>query len=336
MSSRGFHVEVLGKLDHDETDAVALLAERTTEADGVRPLSEHVTLHLRHGGDKGVRHLLVYGSDARGEQPHLAGYSHLDVTDEVAGSSAEVVVDPAWRRQGVGRLLVDAARAETPDGRLRLWSHGETDAAAGLAKAMGYRKIRELRQLRRSLSAPIPTATVPDAITVRTFVPGQDDQAWVDLNALIFADHPEQGGLAVADLRRRIDEPWFDASGFFLAERAEREAGDGARRLVGYHWTKVHGGHAIVHEHDDHGPHAHHEHGHDPIGEVYVVGVHPDERGTGLGRALILLGLHYLRSLGLLEAMLYVDADNTPAIASYERIGFTHWDSDVQYRSPNA
>ena len=327
MATRGFHVEVLGKLDHDETDAVALLAERTTEADGVRPLSEHVTLHLRHGGDEGVRHLLAYGSDARGEQPHLAGYAHLDVTDEVAGSSAEVVVDPAWRRHGVGRLLVDAARAETPDGRLRLWSHGETDAAAGLAKAMGYRKIRELRQLRRSLSAPIPAATVPDAITVRTFVPGQDDQAWVDLNALIFADHPEQGGLTLADLRRRIDEPWFDPSGFFLAER------DG--RLVGYHWTKVHGGHAIVHDHDGHGPHTHHEHGHEPIGEVYVVGVHPDERGTGLGGALILIGLHYLRSLGLLEAMLYVDADNTPAIASYERIGFTHWDSDVQYRSPN-
>ena len=328
MTSRGFHVEVLGKLDHDETDAVALLAERTTEADGVRPLSEHVTLHLRHGGDEGVRHLLAYGSEARGELPHLAGYAHLDVTDEVAGSSAEVVVDPAWRRNGVGRLLVDAARAETPDGRLRLWSHGETDAAAGLAKAMGYRKIRELLQLRRSLSAPIPPARVPDAITVRTFVPGQDDQAWVDLNALIFADHPEQGGLTIDDLRRRLDEPWFDPSGFFLADR------DGD--LVGYHWTKVHGGHAIVHEHDDHGPHTHHEHGHDPIGEVYVVGVHPDERGTGLGGALILLGLHYLRSLGLLEAMLYVDADNTPAIASYERIGFTHWDSDVQYRSPDA
>ncbi len=329
MADRGFHVEVLGKLDHDETDAVALLAERSTEADGVRPLSEHVTLHLRHGGDDGVRHLLAYG-DGRGEQPHLAGYAHLDVTDEVAGSSAEVVVDPAWRQHGVGRLLVDAARGETPDGRLRLWSHGESAAAAGLARTLGYRKIRELLQLRRSLSAPTPAAVIPNGVTVRTFVPGKDDEAWVELNALIFADHPEQGSLTIDDLQRRAAEPWFDPAGFFLAER------DG--RVVGYHWTKVHGGSKggspVVHEHDGLAPHTHQDHGHDPIGEIYVVGVHPDERGTGLGSALILIGLHHLRSCGLLEAMLYVDAENRPAIAAYERIGFTHWDSDVQYRSP--
>jgi mycothiol synthase len=319
------HVEVLRKLDADETAAVALLAERVTERDGVRPLSEHVSLHLRHGGDDGVRHLLAYG-DGRGDLPHLAGYAHLDVTDPVAGSSAEVVVDPAWRRHGVGRLLVDTARAETPDGRLRLWAHGETPAASRLAASMGFAKVRELLQLRRSLSAPMPTNALPAGITVRTFVPGADDGEWVALNALIFAEHPEQGGLTMDDLHRRLAEPWFDPSGFFLAER------DG--RLVGYHWTKVHGGHSITHEHDDHGPHTHETHGHDPIGEVYVVGVHPDERGTGLGTSLIVIGLQHLRGLGLLEAMLYVDADNTQAITAYERLGFTHWDSDVQYRSP--
>ena len=325
MTEPPLHVEVLTKLDADETDAVSLLSERATEHDGVRPLSEHVSLHLRHGGDEGVRHLLAYG-DGRGPYPHLAGYAHLDVTDEVAGSSAEVVVDPAWRRHGVGRLLVDTVRAETPDGRLRLWAHGESPAASGLASALGFTKTRELLQLRRSLSAPIPAAEVPAGVEVRPFVPGQDDESWVALNALIFADHPEQGALSLDDLHRRLGEPWFDAGGFFLAEREGR--------LVGYHWTKVHGGEAVVHEHDDHGLHTHDQHGHEPIGEVYVVGVHPSERGSGLGTALIVLGLHHLRSAGLLEAMLYVDAENTPAIAAYERLGFTHWDSDVQFRSP--
>ena len=324
MSPR-FHVEVLGRLDQDETDAVTLLVERATEADGVRPLSEHSTLHLRHGGDHGVRHLLAYG-DARGDLPQLAGFVHLDVTDEVAGSSAELVVDPAWRRQGLGRLLVESARGESPDGRLRLWSHGETGAASGLATSLGYQKIRELLQLRRSLSAPLPAPAELDGLTIRTFVPGSDDEPWVALNALIFADHPEQGALTESDLHRRMAEPWFDPSGFFLADREGR--------LVGYHWTKVHGSALVVHEHDDHGQHSHVDHGHDPIGEVYVVGVHPEERGTGLGTSLILTGLHHLRALGLLEAMLYVDADNTSALTAYERLGFTRWDSDVQYRSP--
>jgi len=321
----GLFVEVLTRLDADETAAVALLAERATQADGVRPLSEHSTLHLRHGGDVGIRHILVHGP-ADGDRPQLAGYAHLDVTDAVAGSSAEVVVDPSWRRRGVGRRLVAMARAETPDGRLRLWAHGENPSAVGLAKSLGFRKVRELLQLRRSLSAPLPTLEVPPGVTVRTFVPGADDDTWVALNALVFADHPEQGSLTREDLHRRMAEPWFDRAGFFLAER------DGS--LVGYHWTKVHGGdHEHGHSHAD-GTEPHHHHGHELIGEVYVVGVHPSEQGTGLGRALILTGLHHLRSRGLLEVMLYVDADNRRAITAYERLGFTHWDSDVQFRSP--
>jgi mycothiol synthase len=39
--------------------AVSTLAEAATEADGVRPLSEHVMLHLRYGGDQRVRNVLV-------------------------------------------------------------------------------------------------------------------------------------------------------------------------------------------------------------------------------------------------------------------------------------
>jgi mycothiol synthase len=322
-----FHIEVLPKLDADETDAVALLAERATEHDGVRPLSEHVSLHLRHGGDDGVRHVLAYG-DARGDLPQLAGYVHLDVTDRVAGPSAEVVVDPAWRREGLGRQLVAAAQAESENGSLRLWAHGENPAAAGLAASLGFVKIRELKQLRRSLSTPLAVPVLPEGVTVRTFHKGADDQGWVDLNAVVFADHPEQGSITRDDLDRRIAEPWFDPNGFFLALRADESGGE---RMVGYHWTKVHG---TTHEHPS--GHVHGGHGHEPMGEVYVVGVHPDEQRNGLGKALILTGLRHLRSLGLLEVMLYVDANNTAAIRAYERLGFTHWDSDVQYRAAEA
>lgn len=302
-------LEVLGRLDPDETAAVALLVERATEADGVRPLSEHVSLHLRHGGDAPVRNLLLWVPDP-GDRPQLAGYAHLDVTDAVAGSSAELVVDPAWRGLGVGRTLLAGVRAETPDGRLRLWAHGEHPAAARLAAATGLQRARTLFQMRRSLYAPLPAPRLPDGVAVRTYRPGADDDAWLDLNARAFAGHPEQARWTTDDLRARLAEPWFDANGFFLALRGDR--------LVGFHWTKVHGGH-------------HAEHGHEPIGEVYVVGVDPDEQGHGLGRALTLVGLRYLRSLGLQDAMLYVEADNAAAIAVYERLGFTRWDTDVMY-----
>jgi mycothiol synthase len=181
--------------------------------------------------------------------------------------------------------------------------------------------------MRRSLYAPISDEPLPDGVTARTFRPGHDEQAWLALNATAFAEHPEQGAWTADDLARREAEAWFDPSGFFLAER---NAGTEHARLVGFHWTKVHGGHPDgAHAHL--GPHTHSGHGHDPIGEVYVLGVDPSERGSGIGHALTVIGLQHLRSQGLGEVMLYVDEGNAAAIALYTSLGFTHWDTDVMY-----
>jgi mycothiol synthase len=316
-------IRVSGPLSEQETAAVLQLVQEAADEDGVAPLSEHVMLHLRHGGDPHARNLLVWSD---GE---LAGYAHLDPTDPVAGPAGEMVIKPRLRRHGLGLELVQALLAEAGDAGLRLWAHGDLQPAAKLAAAAGFVRARALWQMRRSLQSRLGKPQLAEGITIRTFEVGKDEDAWVELNRRAFARHPEQGAWTRTDLDLREQEPWFDPAGFFLAER------DG--RIVGFHWTKIHGRRAAAggrpHGTAGEAVTGGHEHEHEAIGEVYVVGVDPAERGSGLGRALTLVGLRYLRAQGLSQVMLYVDEVNTAAIGLYASLGFSHWDTDVMFAS---
>jgi mycothiol synthase len=274
----------------------------------------------------------------------LLGYAHLDISDLSEGPAAELAVSPGARRRGVGGMLVEELlrQAEALPGRLRLWAHGADTAANELAASHGFHRVRRLLQLRRSLFAPLDPVDMPPGITLRSFDRHRDITAWLALNAAAFTDLPDQGGWTRADLEQRMAEPWFDPDGFLMAEAA-----DG--RLVGFHWTKVHS-HGHGHHHLDDATHSHaadsgaldsraddgrelHSgHAHEPIGEVYVVGVDPGMRGQGLGRRLTLAGLHHLRHQGLSAALLYVDADNAAALSLYRSLGFAPWDSDTLFR----
>jgi mycothiol synthase len=303
MTEAGVNVVHRSRLDADEVRAVLRLVDDVTDTDGTRPLSEHVMLHLRYGGDSPASNYLAWSGD------ELAGYAHLDTTDTVEGASAEVAVGPRHRGMGIGKSLVEALLGETGDGsRVRLWAHGQSSGAVELARSMGFRRERVLWQMRRSLYAPVPAPQWPDDVNVRTFVVGQDEEPWLEVNNRAFAAHPDQGTWTLDDLRMRECEPWFDPSGFFLAET------DG--RLVGFHWTKVHAEDASTGG---------------KVGEVYVLGVDPSAQGLRLGTALLDAGLRHLRDTGLQTVLLYVEESNGPAIHLYARAGFTIFASDIQY-----
>ncbi|WP_432834526.1 mycothiol synthase [Dactylosporangium sp. CA-092794] len=305
------------QLSPDQVEQVLALMRAAGDTDGVAPLSEHVVLHLRHGGETPAVHLLVH--DAAGQ---IVGYAHVDTTDAVEGASAELVVHPLHRRRGLGRELATAAMAvadERSAGRLRVWAHGDHPSASALAIRLGFDRVRVLLQLRRSLLAPLDEVVLPDGVRLRAFRPGADDEAWLALNAAAFADHPEQGKWTLDDLHLRLEEPWFEAAGFLLAEGA-------GGRLLGFHWTKVHG-ERTADPHDGEEPRVH-----EAIGEVYVLGVAPGAHGGGLGRALTLAGLRHLRNRGLSQVMLYVDESNTRAVQLYQRLGFVRWSNDVSFQ----
>jgi ribosomal protein S18 acetylase RimI-like enzyme len=64
------------------------------------------------------------------------------------------------------------------------------------------------------------------------------------------------------------------------------------------------------------------EHPLQPVLEVAYLGVHPELRGLGLGRALIERGLELAHREGFTRVTLAVDSCNTPALRLYRAMGF--------------
>jgi len=288
---------------------IAALLEAALEVDGYESFSDRARLLLDDEESDGTRlillaHAATHESSVEPHEVELAGVSLLDRAGEEWDLESAVL--PRLRRAPVFDALVRAAVAEVSaqgGGRVASWHRGADDGGPRAMEHAGLRAERVLLQLR----SPLPVDGGPDAgppVDVRSFRPGRDEQAWLDVNRRAFAGHPEQGRWTLKDLEAREREPWFDPGGFLIHEV------DG--RIAAFCWTKVH---------------------REPcVGEIYVIGVDPDFQGRGLGRALTLAGLKHLAARGVPAAMLYVEATNAPALVMYRSLGFTEDHREVLYR----
>jgi len=298
----------LNHLSKSQQESVLALIKAAHDFDGTPPIAEHVLLHLRHGGDKSDSHIVFE------EDNQVIAYAHLDTTDLVAGPSVEAVVHPNHRGKGLGALILKEAIKVCGD-KTRIWSHGDLPAAKAIAASLKFERLWSNLLMSKSLGDIQP---VTSKYPIRTFIPDLDNQAFLSLNNKVFANYPDQGGWSEDDLKVRLNEAWFEKEGFFVAE----DKGE----LIGFCWTKIHGAHTHSHNGEDD------DHGHDALGEIYVLAVNPDYKGQGVGRDLTITGLNYLKYQGLNNVMLYVGVENTPAFNLYKSLGFKEFGSDVMYR----
>jgi mycothiol synthase len=200
------------------------------------------------------------------------------------------------------------AREEAASG-LQVWVRHAGQDEVDLAAGQGFGVARRLGVLGRSLQEPLP-AQVEGPATIRSFRPGEDDEAVVEVLAAAYADTPE-AGWDLDQLRERQALPWFRAEDLLLARltRDDGEDGDGEGDeqglAAGIHWLKRR------------------EPG---VGEVYNLAIHPRAQGHGVGALLLRAGLVRLADVGCREVVLWVDLGNERAVRLYASQGFeTRW-----------
>lgn len=284
------------------------LVDDTVTRTGISPLSEQFLLGLSDAR-LGHQHILAMGDD------QILGMLAVDAAPEVP--VAELVVRGEGRREA--EVLINAVG----DGPIDVWAHG----ASPVSELPSARKVREL--LVMSLGTPLPEMAAPKGMQVLTLTQSREqwgaraDEELLRVNNEAFSWHPEQGGWDMARWERAQEAAWFDPDGVFLLWITPENAtahpdAEQSTRLAGFHWTKCSSSQLVNNG--------------GMVGEVYVIGLASEVQGKGVGKFLTTVGVDRLRQSGCEQVILYVEADNVPAVKVYERLGFAVTESHALYR----
>ncbi len=243
------------------------------------------------------------GGIAQGAQLHLDALIDLELSDPLA----TMIQLLRFLAPSVG--LLDAnqqSKLEASNQEVIVWTKPSSDWQDGLTDLeLGSGSRMETHRALHQMQAPMADVLSNDKpLATRAFIPGIDDEALRLLNNRAFAKHPDQGGQSKSRFKAGLDQDWVCPEGIRIYEVDNK--------MAGFCWTRIHQ--------------------EPPLGEIYVIGIDPDFHGQGLGGPMTAAGLHWLQNQGLDTAMLYVEANNEPALATYERLGFRTVRTDRSWR----
>ena len=228
---------------------------------------------------------------------------------------------PEARGQGLESAMIawgsEQLRAVGRERRLRaqiyMGAPKQDTQERAMLEAHGFTVARYFFVMRRPLDQPIPEPQFPAGFTLRPMSHDRADvEHWVEMYNLSFIDH---WGFHPVTLERRLHrmaDPQYQPEQDLVGV-----APDGT--FAGFCVCFIDATDNALRGRKD--------------GWIGVLGTRRGYRKIGLGRAMLLAGLHLLKREGMDTGVLDVDAENpTGALRLYESVGFYVDKTDIAYR----
>ena len=203
-----------------------------------------------------------------------------------------------YRGSGLERDLVAAAVEHSDDLGARVL-HMQTSASDATAhealRSEGFEDVATYWNMRWE-AAVTPPLELPHEYALRAFIPDRDEQALTDLQNAAFGDTWGFCPNTVEEIAFKVRMSRSDPEGILLITDANMPAA--------YCWT------------------TRSENRFGSIGWISMVGVRPEYRGEGIGRAALAAGMTFLSDKGVEGVELEMDSENVPARRLYARLGF--------------
>jgi mycothiol synthase len=171
-----------------------------------------------------------------------------------------------------------------------------------LLERYGFRPVRYFFKMARDLSEPLPEPQFPQGFTLTHSRGAEDAARWVEMFNESFVDH---WNFHPATVEEHLH--WLSSSKYDPARDLIAIAPDGTFAAFCFCWIDP----------DDNAHNNRNE------GWIDILGTRRGFRRIGLGRAMLLAGMHKLKEDGAGVAVLGVDAENpSGALGLYESVGF--------------
>jgi len=243
---------------------------------------------------------------------NIIGYVNVTRELNIGRVVLSCLVHPRNRRKGLGTKLFGRAMRHAKQLGAKVAHtniYQDNVVAKRFLSKLGFKFVRLYLELRLNFAnVHLPDTDQP--FLCRHLKPGEEDRL-TKLQNRSFADTWGYNPNTVEEISYRTSLPDYSPRNIILAYEGDRP--------VGYCWTQ-----ADLDEKQANAVGG-------KKGRVYMLGVDPDCRGRGMGKMVLLAGLHHLKSKGFQIVEATVDSENKTANSLYRSIGFKEWTTSLWY-----